>query len=142
MSWLEPVLSATAVLVADQVSKALVTARTAPHRPIQNRSLVSIRHVQNRRGRLTFVAGRPALVGTWAAALALAGLLLQYGMLGHGTLGPVGVGLAIGGATGNLLDRLRHGAIVDFIAVGWWPVFNLADAAIVSGVCLAFLAVL
>jgi signal peptidase II len=139
--WLEPVLSATAVLVADQISKALVAARSAAQ-AIPDRSFVSIRYMQNRSGHLTFVAGRPALVGLWAATLALAGLLLQQGMLGHGALGPIGVGLAIGGATGNLLDRLRHGAIVDFIAIGPWPVFNLADAAIVCGIALAVLAIM
>ena len=47
--------------------------------------------------------------------------------------------LRIGGAAGNLLDRVRRGAIVDFIAVGPWPVFNLADAAIVAGIGLALL---
>jgi signal peptidase II len=44
--------------------------------------------------------------------------------------------LQIGGALGNLLDRLRLGSVTDFIDVGAWPVFNLADASIVSGLCL------
>lgn len=52
----------------------------------------------------------------------------------------VGLGLLVGGALGNLADRLfRHhgGAVVDFIqAVSWWPVFNVADASIVVGVIL------
>jgi len=59
----------------------------------------------------------------------------------------VGLGLLLGGALGNLSDRLfRHipghpGAVIDFIqAVGWWPVFNVADTAIVVGVIVLVLA--
>ena len=44
------------------------------------------------------------------------------------------VGLQLGGAFGNLLDRVRFGEVVDFIRVGWWPTFNLADSAIVIGI--------
>jgi len=51
----------------------------------------------------------------------------------------LGDGAAAGGATGNLFDQLRRGAIVDFIAIGWWPAFNVADAAIISGIGLAVL---
>ena len=63
-----------------------------------------------------------------------------------GVLALTGLGLLLGGALGNLGDRLfRHlpghsGAVVDFIqAVSWWPVFNVADAAIVVGVILLIL---
>ncbi len=44
------------------------------------------------------------------------------------------VGLILGGAVGNIIDRVRLGWVVDFISIGWWPVFNLADSAIVVGV--------
>jgi signal peptidase II len=46
------------------------------------------------------------------------------------------LGLQLGGAIGNLLDRVRLGYVVDFIDVGFWPVFNLADSAIVVGVAI------
>jgi len=47
------------------------------------------------------------------------------------------LGLMAGGTLGNMLDRLRFKAVQDFIDLGWWPVFNLADAAItVGGACL------
>jgi signal peptidase II len=45
--------------------------------------------------------------------------------------------VALGGATSNLLDRVGRGAVIDFIALGWWPAFNLADVAIVIGVVVA-----
>lgn len=55
-----------------------------------------------------------------------------------------GLGLVIGGATGNILDRVRLGAVTDFVDAhygGWhWPTFNVADAAIVTGVGLLVLA--
>lgn len=47
-----------------------------------------------------------------------------------------GMGLVIGGAAGNLIDRLRFGMVVDFLDFRVWPVFNLADSAIVIGACL------
>ena len=46
------------------------------------------------------------------------------------------LGLQMGGAAGNLLDRLRLGHVTDFIDIGVWPVFNLADASIVTGLAL------
>lgn len=46
------------------------------------------------------------------------------------------VGLLLGGALGNLADRLRFGKVVDFIDFGFWPIFNIADIAIVTGAVL------
>jgi len=48
----------------------------------------------------------------------------------------IALGLALGGAVGNLIDRLRLGYVIDFIDFRFWPVFNLADSAIVVGVTL------
>jgi len=46
------------------------------------------------------------------------------------------LGLQIGGALGNLLDRLRLGHVTDFVDVGAWPVFNVADASIITGLII------
>jgi signal peptidase II len=142
MIWLESMLTAALVVAADQASKAFVLARwplagfTAP------RSFVSIRCILNRQGTLAALAGAPALVALWAAMIVLAALILYTGLLGHETLVPIGIGAALGGATGNVLDRLVRGAVVDFVAIGPWPVFNLADAALVAGTGLILLTVL
>jgi len=48
----------------------------------------------------------------------------------------LGVGLMAGGILGNLVDRLRVGAVIDFIEIGWFPVFNLADSSLFCGVVL------
>ena len=42
----------------------------------------------------------------------------------------------MGGAIGNLIDRLRLGFVIDFINIGWWPVFNVADSSIVIGITI------
>ncbi len=54
----------------------------------------------------------------------------------------LGVGVLLGGAAGNLIDRLRFGAVVDFVDVPWWPTFNVADVAVVVGVILVVWALL
>jgi lipoprotein signal peptidase len=49
----------------------------------------------------------------------------------------LGLGMALGGACSNVYDQLRHGVVVDFLDLGWWPVFNFADVAITIGVTMA-----
>ncbi|MDD4802543.1 MAG: signal peptidase II [Syntrophomonas sp.] len=51
-------------------------------------------------------------------------------------------GLVVGGSLGNVIDRWLYGAVRDFISIGWWPVFNVADMAIVSGGALLMLYIL
>ncbi len=46
------------------------------------------------------------------------------------------LGLQLGGALGNMWDRVRHGAVTDFVDIGFWAIFNIADASIVIGVLL------
>ncbi len=50
--------------------------------------------------------------------------------------GPVGAGLVVGGGIANLTDRMVGGSVVDLFDLGWWPVFNLADVALTTGVAL------
>jgi signal peptidase II len=49
------------------------------------------------------------------------------------------LGLVLGGTVGNGYDRLIHGSVTDFVALHWWPVFNVADSAISVGVALLVL---
>jgi signal peptidase II len=142
MIWLESILTAALVVAADQVSKAVVLARWPVAALTAPRSLVSIRCMLNRQGTLAALAGVPALTALWVTMIMLAALTLHYDLLGHGTFVSIGVGAAVGGATGNVLDRLRRGAVVDFVAIGPWPIFNLADAALVAGTGLVLLTAL
>ena len=75
------------------------------------------------------------------SALAIASLAIIVGLLGntHRAERPplwqsIAVGAVLGGAIGNLLDRVRLGYVVDFISIGAWPNFNVADSAITIGV--------
>lgn len=72
--------------------------------------------------------------------LALSGWLFLWLMRTRSTLHAIGLGLAVGGALGNVMDRLLLGAVRDYIDVYWnslhWPAFNLADVAIVSGLAM------
>jgi lipoprotein signal peptidase len=144
MVWLELILTAALVAAADQISKAAVLARwpSAALTAAAPRAFVSIRCILNRQGVLASLAGAPALVALWTAMILLAVLTLHYGPLGHQAFVPFGMGAMVGGATGNVLDRLRRGAVVDFVAIGPWPVFNLADAALVAGTGLILLTAL
>jgi signal peptidase II len=73
-----------------------------------------------------------------AVALALfVALIYFYPRLPPGCcLLRVGIGLQVGGAVGNVIDRIKTGYVVDFLDFRIWPVFNIADMAIVTGVAL------
>jgi signal peptidase II len=80
-------------------------------------------------------------------ALVVVGVLLWTGRSIGSRLGAVGLGLVLGGALGNLLDRgfrggdgFMGGAVVDFIDFQWWPIFNVADMGVVIGAALLLLA--
>jgi signal peptidase II len=96
--------------------------------------------------RLTFNSGMAFSQGRGlgpvigALALVVVVVLVLAARKGASTLGAVAVGMVLGGAAGNLADRLfrtdsgfLQGRVVDFIDLQWWPVFNVADAAIVIG---------
>ena len=69
-----------------------------------------------------------------------AGIVFSYRRVAHSpVVVRAALGLILGGALGNLVDRVRLGYVVDFIDLRWWPVFNLADSAIVLGVALLVL---
>ena len=85
---------------------------------------------------------------TWIlslVALAVVGAIIWLGRRLDSVGWAIGLGLVLGGALGNLTDRIfrepgpLRGHVVDFISVGWWPVFNLADSAVVCGAVLLVL---
>jgi lipoprotein signal peptidase len=83
-------------------------------------------------------AARAVLVLVWCTALVSAILLHRSETWFQSHIALCGLGLAFGGAAGNLLDILRVRYILDFIDLRWWPVFNLADVAIIAGLVVAF----
>jgi signal peptidase II len=100
--------------------------------------LVHIRHVVHRKKFYGHTVGRAALILVWFAALASVLWLRSSGVWFQHPFSVLGLGCALGGAAGNLADILRHRHVVDFIDLGCWPVFNLADIGIVGGLIAAF----
>lgn len=82
-----------------------------------------------------FQSATPLLI---VASIVAIGFLVYFYRT-HGAPLPLlrfAIGLQLGGAFGNLTDRLINGAVVDFIGLAWWPVFNLADSSIVVGITI------
>jgi signal peptidase II len=131
------IAAAVSVVAADQASKAFVLSRSWA--ADSNAGFLSVRKVLMRRGPLMFYFAPRTHVGLWIASIAIAAVLVRAGMIAENALNAAAIGAALGGAAGNIADRLRRGAIVDFIAIGRCPPFNLADVAIVMGAGLLVL---
>ncbi len=86
-----------------------------------------------------FLAYQTNLFIIVTAGLVLGVLLFYRSLPLERVLVRYGLALVVGGALGNLVDRLRFGKVVDFLDFRVWPVFNLADSAIVIGACLLIL---
>jgi signal peptidase II len=131
---------AAGVLVADQAAKAIVRDTIAPGERVDVLGVLDLVNSRNTGVAFGFLAGGGALAAV-VAALALVALLAYFATHLERRLVWLPTGLLVAGAAGNLIDRARQGSVTDFIDFGWWPAFNLADAAITIGV-LALLYVL
>lgn len=143
-----PLLAAVAIAVADQASKAWIVANFELHdaRAISVR-FFHIVHVRNTGVAFGLLSNldpgwvHPLLLA--ATLFAVAGVLTYIYVVPHRGPAPCGLGLILGGAVGNLIDRARFGYVVDFLDVHWdhhhWPAFNVADIGITVGVFLLIL---
>lgn len=133
---------ALVVLVLDQASKFAAMAYLVEHEPVPVLPLFNLRLSYNPGAAFSFLAGQGGWQRWFFAALALgvsAFLVRWLHQLGDRDRWlSASLALVLGGAIGNLIDRLAYGKVVDFIDVyygAWhWPVFNLADSAITLGV--------
>ena len=137
--------TAAAVLALDQLLKYLVVSRLAGRPPVDLiGSFVQLRYTTNSGGAFSLLTGAPLFFGVMAIVI-VGGIV--YASRRTRPLGMLVVlGLILGGALGNLTDRLfrgdglLRGEVVDFVKVGIWPVFNLADSCVVvGGILLALL---
>jgi signal peptidase II len=124
-------------LIIDQASKRLIELRFAD-RAVDCGPYLRIRRVSNAQRLYRRSGFRVALVVVWSAAFVSALILTGRGSF-TGVVAAIGIGAALGGALGNLLDIIRTKSVRDFIDLGWWPVFNVADVAIIGGLAAAFL---
>ncbi len=129
-------LVALVVVALDQVSKFFIRANMALGQSIPEEGFFRITYGTNTGGVFGIFANQAFLI-TLTAIVGVAAILIysRYPLF-NSLLVRIALGLLLGGAVGNLIDRIRFGEVVDFIDVGAWPVFNLADSAIVVGVIL------
>ena len=131
--WVRAALVFAAVIVVDQVTKALV--RGGLQRGEEDPILPAVKLVNVRNEGVAFgiAAGGQTLVIV-LIAVALLALLLYFMRHSSKPLMWLPVGLLLGGAIGNIIDRVREGAVTDFVKLPAWPAFNVADMAITFGV--------
>lgn len=142
--WAVPTLVAAVVVILDQLSKGWVVATLGPATMTNFIPVVGdtarIAYSHNTGVAFSMFEGHPEIL-TIAALLIIAGAIYFYAtqLPNHRTGIQLIMGLIMGGAFGNLIDRIRLGYVVDFIQVGWFPIFNLADSAISVGAALLML---
>jgi signal peptidase II len=121
------------VVAADQLVKQLVTA--ALQRGEERDLVAGIKLVNTRNTGVAFgqLQGAGVIVSVLIAAAVVA-LLVYVARNAQRRLIWLPAGLLLGGALGNVIDRVREGAVVDFLKLPHWPAFNVADAAITIGV--------
>ncbi len=138
-------LIAAAVVALDQVTKMIVRSALSPGEAWPDHDLLlNIVNVSNSGAAFGILQGQTVfLVVTSLVGVAAIALYYFYPPLDHGLL-RIALALQLGGAAGNLIDRVRFGEVTDFINFRFWPAFNVADASISIGVVtiLFFLLVL
>jgi signal peptidase II len=137
---------AAAVIAADQLVKWIVLARFAPGEGLEVTSFFNLVLVFNKGAAFSFLAREagwqtPLLVGFALVAAGIVSVLIVRSP--DKNLLRAALALILGGALGNVIDRLRFGHVVDFLdfhAAGWhFPAFNVADSAITIGAALLIL---
>lgn len=122
------------VYVLDQITKHWVESTLCPHRSIPDEGPFKLTCSYNSGTAFGLFPDQTILL-ILASFIGIGVLLFVYRHHPFpGLLLRISLGLQLGGAIGNLTDRLRFGQVTDFVQLGFWPVFNLADASIVIGV--------
>ena len=132
-AWGRAGLVAAAVLIADQLTKQLVRSSIALGASRHLLPGVTLVHAQNSGIAFSLLTGSDA--GVIIVTLVVVAVVLTYFARQGERRGMwLACGLIVGGALGNLADRVRAGLVTDFIKLPHWPAFNLADTAITLGV--------
>ena len=132
---------ALVVLALDVITKVLAVRLLTPGQPVSIiGDTVTWTLVRNSGAAFSMATGY-----TWVLTLVATGVVIGIIWMGRRLVSPwwaLGLGMILGGALGNLMDRFfrspgpLQGHVVDFLSIGWWPVFNVADPAVVGGAIL------
>ena len=132
---------ASIVLSLDVVTKVLAVRLLSPGQPVSIiGDTVTWTLVRNSGAAFSMATGY-----TWVLTLVASAVVVGIVWMGRRLRSPwwaLGLGMILGGALGNLVDRFLRspgplrGHVVDFLSIGWWPVFNVADSAVVGGAIL------
>jgi signal peptidase II len=132
---------AAVVLVLDIVTKVLAVRLLTPGQPVSIvGDTITWTLVRNSGAAFSMATGY-----TWVLTLIATGVVIGIIWMGRRLVSPwwaIGLGMILGGAMGNLVDRFfrspgpLQGHVVDFLSIGWWPVFNVADPSVVGGAIL------
>ena len=129
-------LPALLVVALDQLSKFLVRANMSLGQSLPSDGIVRLTYVTNTGGVFGRFAGYTLPLVLAGAAGVVAILFCYYYLASQKRLLSIGLGLILGGSVGNMVDRLCFGWVTDFMDIGSWPVFNLADLAGVVGISI------
>jgi signal peptidase II len=136
------------VVGLDQLTKYLVNVKLAPYGSITLiENFLYLSHVSNPGGAFGVLSWANPTFFVIVSLVAIGVIIIFFASLGSGQRLPAAaLALVLGGAVGNLLDRVRVGQVTDFIDVHWhelkWPAFNVADSAITIGVILLLIELL
>jgi signal peptidase II len=139
--WGAAIALAAGVIAIDQLTKALVRHSLEPGERVDVIFGVDLARISNRGIAFGFLGDGGALVLV-ITVVALAAMLIWFAMAPSRPGLWVAVGLLIGGALGNLIDRIRIDSVTDFIDPPLWPAFNFADIAITLGAVALVLSVM
>lgn len=134
-AWLRAGIVAAFVVALDQLTKALVRADVTVGEKNEVLPFLDIVHVHNDGVAFGFLGGG----GTLVLIVVLAALALLLGFFARNATAPLlwlPTGMLLGGAVGNLIDRIHQGYVTDFIGQPILPSFNVADIAVTCGVIL------
>ncbi len=136
--WLIPLGVAVSIVVFDQITKYWIVQALGPEPLLKARPLIGdwFRLIYSQNTGVAF-----SLFSNMSSFFIVTSILIAAGLVyvyfaylpNRNMFVQVSVGLIEGGAIGNTIDRIREGFVIDFIQVGWWPVFNVADSAITTG---------
>lgn len=131
------IITALLTIFMDQLTKQLVMIGFQPAqvKPVIG-SFLTLTYVTNKGGAFSLFSGYPAFFHILGTAIILAVIFFIPRILKMTHPYQLTVGLLFGGTVGNMIDRFRFGAVVDFISFSFWPTFNVADIAICIGVAL------